>query len=881
MAIESQGRGDSPRNAAADESTPVLFDGFGNRRLRLELLRWLINPEIDRIDMAVSFIMKSGLTLIADHLEAALQRGAHIRILTTDYLDITDPDALAALLDLADWSGADWSGADWAGMAAGAGRLEVRVFHDPSVSFHPKAYLFRSSHSSTSGGFVGSSNLSGSGIDGGVEWNLGVGRLGPLVESFERLWDDHRCTQINARWLAAYRLRRPPDDAPRTPPPEAAVSVEPAMQPVNPWPVQLEALRALEQTRIEGYRRALVVMATGLGKTLLAAFDSNRPDFRRVLFIAHREEILRQSRDAFRRVRPDGRFGFFWGADKADKDSEADVVFASIATLHRHLNRFAPDRFDYVVVDEFHHAAAPTYRRTIDHLRPKFLLGLTATPDRLDGADLLALCGNNLVFECDLVEGIRRERLCPFNYRGIRDVADYAPIPWRNGRFDPHKLAEAIETTQRAEQALEQWQKRSTGPTLAFCTTIAHAEFMAEFFNERGVRSSAVHSGPNSAPRQSAVEDLRSGAIKVLFAVDVFNEGVDVPEIGTVLMLRPTDSPVVFLQQLGRGLRISEDKAALQVIDFVGNHHSFLMKPRVLAKMGSPAFGATASVATASGATDRAVVDAAASGDFALPPGCSVTFELEAVELLRDILARRAHGRGRATRDAAAALAEYCGNYAEEHGERPSAPQASRSMGIKPGSGPIKRARGWHRYIDSLGLLSSAQQHTVEECGDVLRGIETEHITKSYKLVALQAMLELGVVCGPVSVEEVARRSLLDIRADRRLRADIQVKEIADLDEVSVEKWRSYWLKWPLQHLSDKPGKSLFSHEPGNHGGMMAPTFSVPQERRDVFVEMATEIVAWRLQDYLMSRSEVPAPSALPQPSEPQAPASQRLKQSG
>ena len=162
------------------------------------------------------------------------------------------------------------------------------------------------------------------------------------------------------------------------------------------------------------------------------------------------------------------------------------MVFASIQTLQRNLDRFESDRFDYVVVDEFHHAAAPTYRRAIEGFRPKFLLGLTATPDRLDGADLLALCGNNLVFECDLVEGIRQERLSPFHYWGIKDVADYAPIPWRNGRFDPDKLAEAIETTQRAEQALEEWRERAAGPTLAFCTTIAHAEFMAEFFNRDG-----------------------------------------------------------------------------------------------------------------------------------------------------------------------------------------------------------------------------------------------------------------------------------------------------------------------------------------------------------------------------------------------------------
>ncbi len=851
---EARERGPSEESFAGGE--PALFDGLGDRKLRLELLRWLITPEIDQIDMAVSFIMKSGLALIADHLDAALQRGARVRILTTDYLDITDPDALATLLDLADWPRPSGS----------AGTLEVKVFHDPSVSFHPKAYLFRSSSSSAAGGFVGSSNLSRSGIDGGVEWNLGVNRLAPLVDSFERLWDDNRCTLIDARWLAAYRLRRPPDDAPRTPPPEAAVPIEPPAQPVNPWPVQIQALEALEQTRIQGFRRGLVVMATGLGKTLLAAFDCNRPDFQRVLFIAHREEILRQSRDAFRQVRPDGRFGFFLGADK---DAEADVLFASIQTLQRNLDRFESDQFDYVVVDEFHHAAAPTYRRAIESFRPKFLLGLTATPDRLDGADLLALCGNNLVFECDLVDGIKQERLAPFHYWGIKDVADYAPIPWRSGRFDPDKLAEAIETEHRAEQALAEWRERATGPTLAFCTTIAHAKFMAEFFNHRGVRSVAVHSGPDSYPRQSAIEDLQSGAIHVLFAVDVFNEGVDVPEIGTVLMLRPTDSPVIFLQQLGRGLRLSDEKAALQVIDFVGNHHSFLMKPRVLLKM-SQSEGTL---------TDRAVVDAAEAGEFELPPGCSAEFELEAVELLRQLLAQSASGRGQTARDEAAALAEYCLNYAEEHGVRPTAAQAFRSMGTTTVSSPIKKADGWHRYLDSLGLLSDAQKSTVEEAGDVLRALETEQKRKSYKLVALQAMLDMGGAFEPVSVAEVAERSLHAIREDHRLRADIQIKEISNLDEVSAEKWRAYWLKWPLEHLSNKPRKSLFRHEPGEDGGLMAPTFSVSGERWEAFVEMALEIVAWRLQDYLLGSNG--SIGALSLPLKPQVPASGHLEELG
>ena len=290
MPMGDEGMEDVPGNSPFADGKPILLDGFGDRHLYLEVLRWLINPDIDRIDLAVSFIMKSGVDLIADHLEIALQRGARIRFLTTDYLSITDPDALTRLLDLADRPDLD------------EGQLQLRVFHDPKVSFHPKAYLFRSTSSAVAGGFVGSSNLSRSGIRSGVEWNLGVDQIGPLVDSFERLWGDSRCASVDARWVGEYRSQRPPVSVPRTPPPEASIDVEPPRQPVNPWPVQNEALRALEETRIQGFRRGLVVMATGLGKTLLAAFDSNRPDFRRVLFIAHREEILRQSRDASRTV---------------------------------------------------------------------------------------------------------------------------------------------------------------------------------------------------------------------------------------------------------------------------------------------------------------------------------------------------------------------------------------------------------------------------------------------------------------------------------------------------------------------------------------------------------------------------------------------------
>ncbi len=304
-----------------------------------------------------------------------------------------------------------------------------------------------------------------------------------VVNGFEALFSHPSTRPLDQMWIDAYALRRPlgpsfvgqgtvasPEEAAPEPPPQ-------------PHEIQREALAALEKTRAEGNIAGLVVLATGLGKTWLSAFDSDRPQFRRILFVAHREEILDQALKTFRRVRPSARLGRFTGTAK---EPDADVLFASIQTLgrRRHLDDFRPDEFDYIVVDEFHHASAATYRRLIEHFRPKFLLGLTATPERTDGGDLLALCQENLVYRCDLTEGIRRELLSPFRYFGVPDEVDYANIPWRASRFDEEALTQAVATQARAENALEQYRSRAGQRTLAFCVSQRHADFMAEFFRK-------------------------------------------------------------------------------------------------------------------------------------------------------------------------------------------------------------------------------------------------------------------------------------------------------------------------------------------------------------------------------------------------------------
>src|SRR5690606_25996524 len=257
--------------------------------------------------------------------------------------------------------------------------------------------------------------------------------------------------------------------------------------PPQPTSIQVSALDKLIETRAENFKRGLVVLATGLGKTWLAAFDAQTIGARKVLFVAHREEILSQTADTFLRIRPNARVGYYTGQKR---DIDCEILCASIQTLGRsnHLETFHPDHFDYIVVDEFHHAAAPSYQRLLNHFAPRFLLGLTATPDRSDQSDILSLCDDNLVYTCNLFKGIEARLLSPFHYYGIFDESvNYAEIPWRNGRFDPDSLSHKLATLGRARHALREWQRLKQQRTLAFCVSIKHAQFMADQFCKAGI----------------------------------------------------------------------------------------------------------------------------------------------------------------------------------------------------------------------------------------------------------------------------------------------------------------------------------------------------------------------------------------------------------
>lgn len=797
-----------PDEPGLTSQTAVLVDGQV-RLLLPQLTQHLRDIEYDRIDIVVSFIKMSGLHLLEGAVQDSLGRGAQVRILTTDYLGLTELAALARLHDLMDDH---------------PDQLAVRVFHDSAVSFHPKAYLFYSANGRAEAAFVGSSNLSGSGLAGGIEWNLLVGTIDELKERFLVLWLDQRSHPLTDDLIATYQ------PAPSYVP-EVVEVIDVPEEPPKPRPIQEEALRALAQSRSEGFRAGMVTMATGLGKTWLAAFDTARPEVRRVLFVAHREEILKQSRDVFRQVIPDASLGLYYGGEK---QPASDIVFASVQTLSRSLDRFAANAFDYVVVDEFHHAAAASYRKVLDHFTPDFLVGLTATPDRMDGADLLALCADNLVYECDLIEGIRRTELVPFHYWGVPDPVDFEPIPWRNGKFDPEALQAAVETQERAQSAFDEWQAHRGSRTLAFCVSQHHSDFMRDFFRALGIRCTSVHSGATSDPRHESIDALRAGDLEVIFSVDMFNEGLDVPDVDTVLMLRPTESPIVFLQQLGRGLRTQEGKTALMVIDFIGNHRSFLLKPRTLLSLGRR-----------EPPTTLQVFQALEHNDFDLPEGCSVDYDLAVVDMLRHLSRTTARDE----------IEEYCRSYLEEEGLRPTAAQTFRA-GHDPAAVTSKYG-SWFGFLRAAQLLGEREATVADAYGDLLRTFQTESITKSYKLVAIRALLHDGVLRSGEEVArnaEVSRELLLN---DPRLASEVPAKEFPDLAGAPIEKWARYWREWPIAHLTGTGSAAARANALfGIESDRIVPTFAIEGSLGEVFDSLVAELIEYRLANYVLNKDK-------------------------
>lgn len=792
----------APGNGAslARESLAAAPGRLVHQQLLPELSRDL--DQARNVRFAVAFLLRSGWEMIADRLwDLLVQRKGSATILTGDYLDVSDPDALQQLLDLSADPDVE-------------GRLDARVFGATRAgrSFHPKAYLFVAAGGQAAA-YVGSSNLSQPALTTGVEWNYRLSEVPRDVEvGFDRLLKDPATAVLTQEWLEDYRRRRRP---PTTPQPVEVVT-EARIAPPAPHKIQREALEALRQTREAGNGAGLVVLATGLGKTWLAAFDSVH--FSRVLFVAHREEILSQAHRTFRTIRPNARLGFFTGKEK---DPLADVLFASVQTLSNRYRSFPPDAFDYIVVDEFHHACAASYRKILDYFTPDFLLAITATPERTDGGDLLSLCAQNIVYRCELARGINDRLLCPVRYYGVPDTVDYAQIPWRNRKFDPEELTAAVATQTRAENAWEQHKKYGGLRTVGFCCSQRHADFMRDFFRKRGLRAASVHTGAGSDNRSESLEKLKRGELDIIFSVDMFNEGMDLPEIDTVMMLRPTESRVLWLQQLGRGLRKTDDKKHLVVIDYIGNHRSFLVKLQTL-------FMELAACSRGSDTELRQLLDQLAKGKLVLPDGCDVTYELETLDILAGLL-RTAK---------AEALTLWLQDFRMRYDRRPTASETFHE-GYNPRA-VHKDYGSWLNYLRLKEALSDIESALFDSHRQFLTALGTTAMTKSYKMVLLEAMLSRVDITEPIGIDELTRALIQRARRSRRVAQDLSVS----LDD--FEAVRSLLVRNPINAWTrGKEGTAFFAYEAGVF------RCSVQSEDPAGLSELTREIVEWRLAEYL------------------------------
>ena len=588
--------------------TTILTNAPGEPRVGRQVVAEI--DSADSIDLVMAFIRKSGLVPLMPALRKHCLDGKPLRVLTTTYTGSTE----AAALDMLSAIGA-----------------EVRVSYDLSLTrLHAKAWFFhRSSGHHTA--YVGSSNLTHSAQGPGMEWNVRISaaRNGDVLDKiravFQSYWvGGEFVPYLRDEFEAAMARSRKPDDT--------TIVLSPIEIRLEPF--QERMLELIELSRERGYHRNLLVSATGTGKTVMAAVDYARLRQKlpraRLLFVAHRQEILAQSLATFRHAIRDYSFGEMWVG--GSQPTEFEHVFASVQSLNaQSLEHFAPGHFDVVIVDEFHHAAAPSYRMIMDHLKPEQMLGLTATPERADGLPILHWFGDRIAAELRLWDAIEQHRLTPFAYYGIHDGIDLTEIPWRRGRgYDTAALTDAYTTddgswvrfvlNELSQHVDDLRQIRCLG----FCVSVDHARFMAEHFRQLGVKAVAVWGATPDEERHAALRGLAKGEIQVLFSVDLFNEGVDVPTVDTVMLLRPTDSATLFLQQLGRGLRLAEGKTLCTVLDFVGQHRrEFRFDTRYRALLGGSRID-----------IERAVKD----GFPFLPAGCHMELDRKAQEVvLRNI----------------------------------------------------------------------------------------------------------------------------------------------------------------------------------------------------------------------------------------------------
>ena len=682
--------------------------------------------DAEKIDFIVSFLMESGIKMIIPDLRRAVERGVKIRILTGRYLGITQPTALYLL------------------KSEFGNKIDLRFYYTKEEqSFHPKAYFFHKQYGSDV--FVGSSNISRSALTCGVEWNYRLNSnqnkkdFDDFFKTFEDLFNNHSVI-IDDDMLKNY--------AKNWHKPAVAKDLEKfehfntedtlVFKTCEPRGVQVEALYALEQSRREGADKGLVQAATGIGKTYLAAFDSK--NYAHVLFVAHREEILNQAAVSFANVRSSKDYGFF---NSKVHDTGKAVIFASVASLGKdeYLNDkyFSPDYFDYIVVDEFHHAVNRQYEKIIEYFKPKFLLGLTATPERTDGRSIYELCDYNVPYEINLYQAINRGILVPFHYYGIYDETDYSGLKFVKGDYLESDLnVKYLNNEIRDRMIYKHYMKYHSKRALGFCCSRLHAEYMAEVFTKRGIPAAAVYSnaeGEFSEDRTRAIQMLEDEKIKIIFCVDMFNEGVDIPQVDMVMFLRPTQSGIVFLQQLGRGLRTSAGKEFLNVLDFIGNYKFAGKNISLLSEKKS----------------NNQLSQLYSENNY--PDGCLVDFDMELIDLFERMEKRNLSihqiihnefNRIKELLDKVPSRMELF-TYIDE--------EIYNLCLSNPKENPFRDYLG---YLEKDGLLSKEEESIHNSfAGDFLIELERTSMTRSYKMPVLYSFIDKNSIKQQVSEESL------------------------------------------------------------------------------------------------------------------------------